>query len=89
MRSLLLFLAACGATTANTPLENSTHVTATKPGDGCTREIHEAHVRVTRGSGTFKLTNKIVYEGQPHVTFYVGGQNAGGVYFGKDAFLKR
>lgn len=55
---------------------------------GCTHGNGRASVNVKKGSGTFELATKIVYVGQPHVTFYVEGDGAGGVYFGKGEYLQ-
>jgi len=66
------------------------HTTATAAGQGCTRGGHaRAHQHVTRGSGTFEVVNVIPYVGYPHVSFYIGGEGSGGVYFGKGDFLQR
>lgn len=64
-------------------------VTATERGEGCTSGNGRASVQVDKGAGVFELAAPIPYPGQPHVTFYVNGANAGGVYFGKDRFLKK
>ncbi len=54
---------------------------------GCTQGNTRGQQSVKKGSGKFELATKIVYVGQPHVTFYVSGQGSGGVYFGKGDFL--
>lgn len=46
-------------------------------------------IRASKGSGEFELATVVPYQGKPHVTFYVDGQNGGGVYFGKGASLKK
>ncbi|NUP11073.1 MAG: hypothetical protein HOW73_33935 [Polyangiaceae bacterium] len=63
-------------------------VTATASNEGCTTGIERASIKVQRGSGEFDLATTIPYEGHPHVSFYANGSNAGGVYFGKDSFLR-
>jgi len=45
-------------------------VRATRPGDGCTRNDRDGHMRVRRGSGTFALTGRIAYEGEPSVSLF-------------------
>ena len=37
---------------------------------------------VDQGSGQFSLIFYMWYEGNPHISFYHGGQSIGGVYFG-------
>lgn len=54
-------------------------VTAEGPG-GCTKGNPRGAQNVARGSGTFELAAPFPYDGKPHVTFYVRGSNAGGVY---------
>jgi hypothetical protein len=46
-------------------------------------------ILVKKGSGTFKLIEKMQVEGNPHVSFYPagGGEGFGGVYFGKGEWL--
>jgi hypothetical protein len=57
------------------------HVTASRPGEGCTNGNGRASQAIARGSGSFELATRIAYEGRPHVSFYVAGQGSGGVYF--------
>jgi hypothetical protein len=57
------------------------HVTATRPGEGCTNGNGRESQTIARGSGSFELATRVVYEGRPHVSFYVAGQGSGGVYF--------
>lgn len=65
------------------------YVTATRREDACSTGNPRGHRNIRRGSGTFELAHPILTEGYPHVTFYVQGSSAGGVYFGKGAFLQR
>jgi beta-lactamase regulating signal transducer with metallopeptidase domain len=44
-------------------------------------------VNITRGSGTFTLTERMGCEGYPHVSFYTETASIGGVYFGTGAWL--
>jgi beta-lactamase regulating signal transducer with metallopeptidase domain len=44
-------------------------------------------VKITRGSGTFTLTDRMGCEGYPHVSFYTETGSVGGVYFGTGAWL--
>lgn len=64
-------------------------VTAERPGEGCTSGNSRGSMRVSKGSGVFELATVVPYQGKPHVTFYVDGQNGGGVYFGKGELLKK
>lgn len=64
-------------------------VTAERPGEGCTSGNSRGSIRASKGSGEFELATVVPYQGKPHVTFYVDGQNGGGVYFGKGASLKK
>jgi hypothetical protein len=43
----------------------------------------EEHLEVKKGSGTFRLKKRLSAEGWAHLSFYVGGQAHGGVYFGQ------
>ena len=54
---------------------------------GCTSHNDRGRVTLKKGSGTFELATKVAYVGQPHVSFYVNGEGAGGVYFGKGEYL--
>lgn len=56
------------------------HITATRPGEGCTNSNGRDSVAVTRGAGSFELAVRAAYEGRPHVSFYVEGKGSGGVY---------
>jgi len=38
---------------------------------------------VKRGTGAFELATALPFEGYPHVSFFVNGQGAGGVVFGR------
>ena len=64
-------------------------VTAVRRGEGCTSGNQRGTQSVTRGSGTFDLAVVMPYPGHPHLTFYVAGRNAGGVYFGKGEISKK
>ncbi len=64
-------------------------VTAERPGEGCTSGNSRGSMRVSKGSGDFELATRVPYQGKPHVTFYVDGQNGGGVYFGNSKLLKK
>jgi len=64
-------------------------VTAVRRGEGCTSGPGRGTQKVIRGSGTFDLVSVMPYPGHPHVTFYVSGNNAGGVYFGKRVLAKK
>ncbi|HEY1793527.1 MAG TPA: hypothetical protein VGG34_11465 [Opitutaceae bacterium] len=41
------------------------------------------HVQVARGTGSFHLEKTLSDDGWLHLTFYVGGQGHGGIYFGE------
>ncbi|MEQ9320746.1 MAG: hypothetical protein RIF41_16385 [Polyangiaceae bacterium] len=58
-------------------------VTASEPGEGCTKGNRRGRQTVRRGTGTFELATRMAYRGYPHVWFRVGDDSAGGVYFGK------
>jgi len=62
------------------------HLTAVRPGDGCTNGNGRDEQRVARGAGTFELAMRFTYVGRPRVTFYAHGQSEGGVYFGGGEF---
>jgi hypothetical protein len=44
-------------------------------------------IKITRGSGTFTLTERMACEGYPHVTFYDETSSFGGVYFGTGSWI--
>jgi beta-lactamase regulating signal transducer with metallopeptidase domain len=44
-------------------------------------------VKITRGSGTFTLTERMACEGYPHISFYADGGSIGGVYFGTGSWI--
>jgi len=52
---------------------------------------HKQRVRITKGSGTFRLDKTMDAEGYPHVSFYPvpSGSSFGGVYFGTGQWLLR
>ena len=60
------------------------NVTAASARDGWGPSLKTQSVDVTKGSGTFTLLYAMICNGWPHVSFYAGGQSAGGVYFGPD-----
>ena len=64
-------------------------VTAVRRGEGCTSGNGRGTQKVIRGSGTFDLATVMPYPGNPHLTFYVSGNNAGGVYFGRRVSPKK
>jgi hypothetical protein len=63
-------------------------VTATRAGEGCTGGNPRGALKVRRGKGTFEVASPIAYAGYPHIWFRTGNTSAGGVYFGRDPFLK-
>ncbi len=54
-----------------------------------TKDDPKQKMRITRGTGTFRLIKTMSDEGNPHVSFYPahGGNDFGGIYFGKGAWL--
>jgi beta-lactamase regulating signal transducer with metallopeptidase domain len=56
-------------------------VTAKNPKDGWGQMGAKQTISITRGSGTFTLTERVPCEGYPHVSFYDETSSFGGVYF--------
>jgi len=46
-------------------------------------------VTIYKGSGEFTLTERMGCEGYPHISFYDGSSDFGGVYFGTGAWISR
>jgi hypothetical protein len=53
---------------------------------GATPITDDEHVIITKGSGNFHLEKTILDGGWMHVSFYVGNQSHGGIYFGEKGF---
>jgi hypothetical protein len=53
---------------------------------GSTPVTDTEHIQIARGSGVFHLEKKLLGNGWLHVSFYVNGRGAGGIYFGEKGF---
>jgi len=55
---------------------------------GSTPVTKEEHVKISMGSGNFRLEKTLLDDGWLHITFYVNGHSHGGIYFGEKGFDK-
>ena len=53
---------------------------------GSTPVVDEQHVKITAGSGNFRLKKTMTDDGWLHISFYVDKHSHGGIYFGEKGF---
>jgi beta-lactamase regulating signal transducer with metallopeptidase domain len=64
-------------------------VTAKDPKNGWGNWGGKQTVTIYKGSGEFTLTERMGCEGYPHISFYDGDSDFGGVYFGTGSWISR
>ncbi len=62
-------------------------VSAKDPKDARGYWCADQTIRITKGSGTFTLTERLACEGYPHISFYGDNGAIGGVYFGTGSWI--
>ncbi len=62
---------------------------ATTTNKTASKVASEQSVRVSKGSGSFRLVKRMDDPGYLHLSFYAHGHNVGGVYFGQEPWVMR